>query len=96
MTTRFLKEVVDVGSPILTQIWSNETINKKSFPANLKLPTVFKKMNSALAGNYRPVSVLHTVSRMFEKLLQKQLHNYISKFLSPFLCGYRKGYSTRF
>ena len=91
--TRCLKEVSGIYSAILTQIWSNEIINKESFPTNLKLKTpVFKNIDSTLAENYRPVSsVLPTVSKVFEKLMQKQLNNCINKFLSPFLCGYRKG-----
>ena len=45
--------------------------------------------------NYRPVSVLPSVSKIFGKLLQHQLVNYIENFLSPHLCGYRKGYSSQ-
>ena len=45
--------------------------------------------------NYRPVSVLPSVSKIFEKLLQHQLVNYIENYLSPHLCGYRKGYSSQ-
>ena len=46
-----LKEVADICNLILTQIWSSEIINNKSFPANLKLAdltAVFKKIDSAL------------------------------------------------
>ena len=32
---RFLKEVVDIYSPILTQISSNEIIKKNTFPTHL-------------------------------------------------------------
>ena len=60
------------------------------------LTTVFKKIDSTLAENYRPLIVLPAVSKVFEKLMQKQLNNYINKSLSPFLCGYRKGYNTQF
>ena len=45
--------------------------------------------------NYRPVSALPTVSKIFEQLMQKQISEYINQFLSPFLCGYRKGFSTQ-
>ena len=46
--------------------------------------------------NYRPVSVLPTVSKIFERIMQKQISDYIGKLLSPFLCGYRKGFSTQY
>ena len=45
--------------------------------------------------NYRPFSVLPTVSKILERLMQKQISEYINQFLSPFLCGYRKGFSTQ-
>ena len=79
-----LKEVADICSAILTQTWSNEIIIKKSFPINLKLADVtpvFKNVDSTLPENYRPVSVLPTLSKLFEKLIQKQPSNYINKFL---------------
>ena len=46
--------------------------------------------------NYRPVSVLPTVSKILERIMQKQISDYIGKFLSPFLSGYRKGFSTQY
>ena len=45
--------------------------------------------------NYRPVSVLTTVSKIFERLMQKQISEYMNQFLSPFLCGNRKGFNTQ-
>ena len=41
--------------------------------------------------NYRPVSILNSVSKLFEKLIQKQLNPFFDKELSQYLCGYRKG-----
>lgn len=74
-------------------------INKKSFLTNLNLADVnpaFKKIDSILAENYRPVIVIPTTSKVFKKLMRKQLNNCITKFLLPFSCGYRKEYSTQF
>ena len=68
------------------------------FPNELKLADVtpvFKKDDATLVKNYRPISVLPTVSKVFERLMQKQISKYIDKFLSTHLCGYRKGYSTQ-
>ena len=55
---------------------------------------VFKKKDKSFVENYRPVSVLPTVSKIFERIMQKQISDYIRKFLSP-LCGYRKDLSTQ-
>ena len=56
----------------------------------------FKKKDKTFVENYRPIGVLPTVSKIFERIMQRQISNYIGKFLSPFLCGYRKGFSTQY
>ena len=86
-------------SPVLANIWNEELLLNKNFPENLKLADVtpiFKKKDKTFVENYRPVSVLPTVSKIFERIMQKQITDYIGKFLSPFLCGYRKGFSTQY
>ena len=97
--TRCLKDVSDVCSSVLANIWNEEILLNKNFPENLKLVDVtpiFKKKDKTFLENYRPVSVLPTVSKIFERIMQKQITDYIRKFLSPFLCGYRKGFSTQY
>ena len=41
------------------------------------------------------MSVLATVTKIFETLLQNQLNEHINQFLSPFLCAYRSGFSIQ-
>ena len=84
---------------VLQKIWNSEILGKKDFAQNLKLADItpaFKKKNPTLAENYRPVSVLPTVSKVFEQIIQKQLSTHTERFRSPYLCGYRKGFSTQF
>ena len=57
---------------------------------------IFKKKDNTFVANYRPVSVLPIVSKIFARIMQKQISDYIGKFLSPFLCGYRKSFSTQY
>ena len=40
------------------------------------------------------MSVLPTVTEMFESLMHSQLNEHIN-LISPFLCGYRTGFSTQ-
>ena len=97
--TRRLKDVSDICSPILANIWNEEILLNKNIPENLKsadVSPIFKKKDKTFVENYRPVSVLPTVSKIFERIMQKQITDYIGKFLSPFLCGYRKGFSTQY
>ena len=53
------------------------------------------KNDTLSVGNYRPVSVLPSVSKILERIMKKQLLSYINQFLSHSLCGYRKGYNTQ-
>ena len=45
--------------------------------------------------NYRPVSVLNTFSKIFEKNLKEQLTPFLDETLSTFIAAYRKAYSTQ-
>ena len=68
------------------------------FPDELKLADItptYKKEDPTNTKNYRPISVLPTVSKIFERLIQKQLSSHFNQHLSPFLCGYRKGFNTQ-
>ena len=56
---------------------------------------IFKKLETVEKGNYRPVSVLPVVSKIFERIMDKQIGEYMEKYLSIYLCGYRKGYSCQ-
>ena len=76
----------------------NDSLETGTFPDSLKLADitpVFKKKDPLNKTNYRPVSVLPIVSKLFEKIMQKQINDFISNYLSPYLCGYRKGYNTQ-
>ena len=46
--------------------------------------------------NYRPVSILNSVSKLSEKLIQNQLNPFFDDQLSKYLCGYGKGNSTQY
>ena len=69
-----------------------------NFPGNLKLTDitpVFKKKNLLHKVSYRPVSVLASIPKVFEKLIKKKICGYIRNDLSPYLYGYRKGFSSQ-
>ena len=96
--TKCLKVTSDMCSPFLATIWNQKLILNKKFPQELNLTgitPVYNKEDSTKAKNYRPVSVLPTVSKIFERLMQKQISEYINHFPSSFLCGNRKRFSTQ-
>ena len=94
-----LKCTVDIISEPLMNIWNNEIIRNGYFPKTLKLADItpiFKKLENISVKNYRAVSVLPSISKLFEKIMQKQICTFVEKYLSPYLCGYRKGYNGQY
>ena len=55
-----------------------------------------KKDERTNKENYRPVNILPSVSKIFERIIYCQIDNYINKHLSDHLCGFTKGYSTQY
>ena len=45
--------------------------------------------------NYRPVSILPLLSKVFEKVMYIQLYDYMETFLNQLLCGFRKTHPTQ-
>ena len=76
----------------------NNGIEKSYFDQDLKyadITPVHKRDDITNKENYRPISLLSCLSKIFEKIMQKQMIVYIENHLSPFLCGYRKGYNAQ-
>ena len=94
---KILKENIDFLSLILHNNFNN-SIFSCYFPDKLKLADVipsYKKGVRTNKLNYRPVSLLPVVSKIYERLLYYQLDNYFDNKLSKFQCGFRKGYSAQ-
>ena len=95
---KYLKLASNESAPIITNIWNEEVVSSSMFPQSLKLADVtpvYKKSDPTLVSNYRPISVLPTMSKVFRRLMHHQVSEYIDKHLSPFLCGHRKGFNTQ-
>ena len=97
--SKYLKQATKVILEPLKNIWNIEVIDKLTFPAKLKLADVapiHKKLERIFVENYRPVSLLPIVSKIFEKIMQNQIKEYVESFLSKYLCGYRKGFNAQY
>ena len=95
--SKILKTNSDICAPVITNIYC-QSINKGIFPLYLKQAEItpcHKKGTTTLKENYRPVSILPTVSKIFERNMYNDINNYMAQYLSPYLCGFRKGYSTQ-
>ena len=94
---KILKENADfIAEHICRQF--NEVICSSKFPATFKFANVtpvFKKGNRNQKDNYRPISILPIISKIFEKLICRQLSNHFDNIFSKFQCGFRKGFSAQ-
>ena len=63
---------------------------------NARITPIFKDGDRAEKSNYRPISVLPVISRLFEKLVFNQLHQYLVKYnlIHPGQSGFLKLHST--
>ena len=95
---KIIKENCDLFARKL-HIDFNNSIYNGTFPNNLKLADVtpvYKKVDRTDKNNYRPVSILSPISKIYERLLFYQMYNYIESHLSNYQCGFRKGYSAQY
>lgn len=96
-------KLLKIGADVLTgpvTYLVNRSIESCKFPSQLKcaeVTPIFKKENMLEKKNYRPVSVLPAMSKIFEGVLIDQLSNYFNdkNLLSPYLSGFRKGHSCQ-
>ena len=76
----------------------NQSIVNGKFPDSLKLASispVYKAKDPLHKTNYRPVSVLHLLSKIYERLIFEELSRQANKVLSELLCGFGKARSTQ-
>ena len=70
-------------------LFLNEAISSSKFPSSLTCANItpaFKKCCRNLKKNYRSVSILPVLSKIFEKLMSKQLATSFQSILSKFQC----------
>ena len=76
----------------------NDSMSNCVFPDSLKLAEVsslFKKKDALIKTNYRPVSILVALSKIYEKAVGVQLTGYFNSIFSTLLSAFRKGYSCQ-
>ena len=83
--------------------WNIDAVYKEVFyerriPRLVKtanLSPIFKKDDLLDKENYRPVSILPLLSKVYEKLLYNRLSDYVENIFNVILCGFRKAHSTQ-
>lgn len=98
ISTRILKTVSPIISYILSDIFNN-CLTSGVFPQCLKYASVIpihKKDSTLIIGNYRPISLLSNISKLFEKLLHSRLYTFLEQHtqIYPLQFGFRKKHNT--
>ena len=76
---RLLKDSIGVIDKHIQGIWNNEILGNKTFSRKLKIADItpiHKKLSTVLKTNYRPVSILAIVSKVFEGFIDEQTSEY--------------------
>ena len=63
-------------------------------PKTALVRPIFKKNERNKLENYRPVSILSGMSKIYERFIHNCLSSYAESFLSKFVSAYRKSYSS--
>ena len=93
-----IKHAKHLIAPFMTKSF-NICLDSGNYPDILKIAKVislFKKGDKTDIGNYRPISILSPINKVFQILLHRRLINFWekSKVLSKFQFGFRKDRST--
>ena len=98
LSSKLLKDIKGIISCPLSII-INQSLCSGIFPSKLKLAKViplYKKEDQRVFGNYRPISLLSSISKIFEKVAFKQILEYFTSnnLLFESQYGFRENHST--
>ena len=68
------------------------------FPSDLKLADVtpvYKKKSKNSKDNYRPVSILSNIFKIYERCIYDQIQLFFDSLLSKYQCGFRRDYNAQ-
>lgn len=99
-TDGILNELIKIGKeellPILHPLF-NKILETEQIPSQWKHSEIIllhKKGNRNDISNYRPISLIPSLSKLFTKLIQKRMKNYIEDYQTTEQAGFRKNKST--
>ena len=76
----------------------NKAVETENFTDSRKMANVtpvFKNEDPLDKWNYKPLSILPLLSKVYERVIYNQLSEYSNNFLNEDLCSFRKAHSTQ-
>ena len=76
----------------------NNALSCSEYLASLEyadITPIFKKDDKTDKTNYRPISILPNLSKIYERFMQNQMYPYLNQIFSKYQCGFRKGYNAQ-
>ena len=95
--SKLLKVISHTIAPSMTSL-INHSINSHVFPAGLKyaeLSPIHKKDDALNKQNYRPISILPCMSKIFEKVINMQISSYFYESVAENLSAFRHKHNTQ-
>jgi hypothetical protein len=98
INNEILRELSSELSKPLCELF-NASLASAKVPSSWKeahVCAVFKKADPSIVSNYRPISLLNTIEKAFERLIFKHVHNFLflNDFFTPFQSGFIPGDNT--
>jgi hypothetical protein len=98
ISVKFLKKLNVSLSPILTRLMNQDFSNGR-FPEELKIARVkpiFKGGDPLVLSNYRPISILNSISKVYESVIRRRLecHFNSNRVINKNQFGFRRKSST--
>ena len=94
--TKYTKKFSDVFTPVITDDYNN-CVTTGIFPECFRTAEVihtYKKDKSTEKTNYRLISILSNISKIYERLMHDNLSDYFNVLLK-FQCGFRRGFGVQ-
>ncbi len=95
ISAKLLKDASEVIAPSIQKL-INMSITQCCFPdlwKSAKITAIFKSGNPQDCDNYRPISILPTLSKILERAVKSQLYNYLEE--NSLLYSQQSGFRSR-
>ena len=96
LLTKIAIDTKEIANGYLTNIY-HKCIDNQTFPLSFKKADVIpshKQLERTSINNYRPISLLPCISKLYERDMYNKIKCYMENHLSPYLFGFRKAHST--